>query len=286
MTETDNLPRKIGRYDIKRLLGAGAMGSVYLAEDPRIKRKLAIKVVKLDALRNENDRSDFLVRFQWEAEVSGVLNDPGIVTIYDVGDSEVGPFLAMEFVAGKPLDAYIKSGEMLAMELGAKLRIAAGIAAALDHAHNHGIIHRDVKPSNILVCGQTREAFLIDFGAARAPRSVTGMDPKDFEIGTQGYRSPEQARGEPVSPASDVFMLGATLHFAVHGECIYGLGTEADMHHRSRAGDVRPLSHSYHPKGLAELLERSTAPKMTDRHQTIDAFQEDLERVLWADFDD
>ena len=81
MNEPENLPKQVGRYEIKRLLGAGAMGSVYLAEDPRIKRKLAIKVVKLDAIRNEADRNEFLARFQREAEVSGVLNDPGIVTV-------------------------------------------------------------------------------------------------------------------------------------------------------------------------------------------------------------
>ena len=89
MSEGEHFPKSIGRYEIKALLGSGAMGSVYLAEDPRIKRKLAIKVVRLDTIRSEADRQEFLARFQREAEVSGLLNDPGIVTIYDVGDSEV-----------------------------------------------------------------------------------------------------------------------------------------------------------------------------------------------------
>src|SRR5208283_3435648 len=149
MAESENLPTSIGRYEVKSLLGSGAMGSVYLAEDPRIKRKLAIKVIRLDTLRNDAERHEFLARFQREAEVSGVLNDPGIVIIYDVGDSDLGPFLAMEFVPGKPLDALIKSGEPLPLK--DRLSIAAGVASALDHAHSKGIVHRDVKPGNVMI---------------------------------------------------------------------------------------------------------------------------------------
>ena len=100
-----NYPKMIGRYQVQRLLGSGAMGSVVLAEDPRIKRKVAIKLIKQDAVRTQADQHEFLMRFQREAEVSGLLNHPGIVAIYDVGEEEgYGPFLAMEFVPGKPLD--------------------------------------------------------------------------------------------------------------------------------------------------------------------------------------
>src|ERR1035438_4368419 len=106
MSDPDNLnlPRMIGRYQVLRLLGSGAMGSVVLAEDPKIKRKVAIKLMKLEAVRTEADQHEYLARFQREAEVSGLLNHPGIVAIYDVGEVEgCGPFLAMEFVAGQPL---------------------------------------------------------------------------------------------------------------------------------------------------------------------------------------
>ena len=120
------LPSAIGRYEIKRLLGSGAMGSVYLAEDPRIKRKVAVKVVKMDAMRSDADRQEYMLRFQREAEISGLLNHPGIVAIYDVGESALGPFLAMEFVPGEPLDHIIKSGAPFPIK--DKLRIAAGVA--------------------------------------------------------------------------------------------------------------------------------------------------------------
>lgn len=214
MNEQDNLPKQVGRYEIKRLLGAGAMGSVYLAEDPRIKRKLAIKVVKLDAIRNEADRNEFLARFQREAEVSGVLNDPGIVTIYDVGDSEAGPFLAMEYVAGKPLDSLIKSGEMARMPLRAKLQIAAGVAAALDHAHTHGIVHRDVKPGNVMLTEEGRPK-LMDFGIAK--REDASLTQTGTFLGTPSYASPEQIKEGHATLRSDIFSFGVMVFEMLSG---------------------------------------------------------------------
>jgi len=191
-----------GRYEIKALLGAGAMGSVYLAEDPRIKRKLAIKVVKLDTIRSEAERQEFLARFQREAEVSGVLNDPGIVTIYDVGDSEVGPFLAMEYVAGRPLDAVIRAGELALKD---KLGIAASLAAALDHAHSKGIVHRDVKPGNVMLTAENRPK-LMDFGIAK--RDDASLTQTGTFLGTPSYASPEQIKEGLASSRSDVFSFG------------------------------------------------------------------------------
>lgn len=214
MNEPENLPKQVGRYEIKRLLGAGAMGSVYLAEDPRIKRKLAIKVVKLDAIRNEADRNEFLARFQREAEVSGVLNDPGIVTIYDVGDSEVGPFLAMEFVPGKPLDSLIKSGEMGRMPLRTKLQIAAGVAAALDHAHAHGIVHRDVKPGNVMLTEEGRPK-LMDFGIAK--REDASLTQTGTFLGTPSYASPEQIKEGQATFRSDIFSFGVMVFEMLSG---------------------------------------------------------------------
>ena len=276
MTETDNLPRKIGRYDIKRLLGAGAMGSVYLAEDPRIKRKLAIKVVKLDALRNENDRSDFLVRFQREAEVSGVLNDPGIVTIYDVGDSEVGPFLAMEFVAGKPLDAYIKSGEMLAMELGAKLRIAAGVAAALDHAHSPGIVHRDVKPANVMITEDGRPK-LMDFGIAK--REDASLTQTGTFLGTPSYASPEQIKEGHATTRSDVFSFGVMVFEMLSGTLpfpgtsintiLYRIVNEPPL-------EIKPPVLGLLPESWQRIFSRALAKNADDRYANCALFVRDL----------
>lgn len=276
MNETDNLPKMIGRYEIKRLLGAGAMGSVYLAEDPRIKRKLAIKVVKLDAIRNENDRSEFLARFQREAEVSGVLNDPGIVTIYDVGDSDVGPFLAMEYVAGKPLDAAVKSGEMLATDLGTKLRMAAGIAAALDHAHSHGIVHRDVKPGNVMVTEEGRPK-LMDFGIAK--REDANLTQTGTFLGTPSYASPEQIKEGHATTRSDIFSFGVMVFEMLSGNLpfpgtsintiLYRIVNEPPI-------EIKPPVLGLLPEGWQRVFTRVLAKNADERYPTCAAFVRDL----------
>lgn len=213
--EPDKLPERIGRYEVKALLGSGAMGSVYLAEDPRIKRKVAIKVVKLDVIKKEDERADYLKRFQREAEVSGLLNDPGIVTIYDVGDSDLGPFLAMEFVKGNPLDAYVKAPGMLGLTLADKMRIAIAIGIALDHAHGHGVVHRDIKPANVMI-GEDGRPRLMDFGIAKKPEDINMTQTGTF-IGTPSYASPEQIKEGLATARSDVFSFGVLVFELLSG---------------------------------------------------------------------
>lgn len=276
MNEQDNLPKQVGRYEIKRLLGAGAMGSVYLAEDPRIKRKLAIKVVKLDAIRNEADRNEFLARFQREAEVSGVLNDPGIVTIYDVGDSEAGPFLAMEYVAGKPLDSLIKSGEMAKMPLRAKLQIAAGVAAALDHAHTHGIVHRDVKPGNVMLTEEGRPK-LMDFGIAK--REDASLTQTGTFLGTPSYASPEQIKEGHATLRSDIFSFGVMVFEMLSGvlpfpgtsinTILYRIVNEPPL-------DVKPPVVGLLPERWQSIFSRVLSKDPSGRYPSCASFLRDL----------
>jgi len=273
MSEGENFPKSIGRYEIKALLGSGAMGSVYLAEDPRIKRKLAIKVVRLDTIRNEAERKEFLARFQREAEVSGLLNDPGIVTIYDVGDSEMGPFLAMEFVPGKPLDAFIKGGDLALKD---KLGIAAGIAAALDHAHTMGIVHRDVKPGNVMITSDHRPK-LMDFGIAK--RDDASLTQTGTFLGTPSYASPEQIKEGVATSRSDVFSLGVLVFEMLSGSLPFP-GTSINTILYKIVNEppvpVNPPVDGLVPDGWQRIFNKVLAKNPQERHPSCSAFVREL----------
>lgn len=276
MADPENLPQTIGRYEIKRQLGAGAMGCVYLAEDPRIKRKLAIKVVKLDAIRNDNDRKEFLARFQREAEVSGVLNDPGIVTIYDVGDSDLGPFLAMEFVPGKPLDGIIKAGELATMPLRAKLQIICGVAAALDHAHAHNIVHRDVKPGNVMITEDGRPK-LMDFGIAK--REDASLTQTGTFLGTPSYASPEQIKEGHATLLSDVFSFGVMTFELLSGSLPFPGGSINTILYKivnEPPVEVKPPVVGLLPEAWQRVFSRVLAKNPTDRYPSCSAFVREL----------
>jgi len=252
------------------------MGCVYLAEDPRIKRKLAIKVVKLDAIRSESDRKEFLARFQREAEVSGVLNDPGIVTIYDVGDSDLGPFLAMEYVPGKPLDGIIKSGELQTMPLRAKLQIACGVAAALDHAHAHNIIHRDVKPGNVIITEEGRPK-LMDFGIAK--REDASLTQTGTFLGTPSYASPEQIKEGQATQLSDVFSFGVMIFELLSGTLPFpGASINTILYKivNEPPTEVKPPVTGLLPDAWQRVFNRVLAKNAAERYPSCSAFVREL----------
>ncbi len=270
-----NLPKMIGRYQVLCLLGSGAMGSVVLAEDPRIKRKVAIKLMKLDAVRTEADQHEYLARFQREAEVSGLLNHPGIVAIYDVGEVEGhGPFLAMEFVAGKPLDGIIKNGPALSMK--EKLRIAVGLAEALDHAHAKAIVHRDVKPGNVMV-GEDGRAKLMDFGIAK--REDASLTQTGTFLGTPSYASPEQIKEGMVDSRSDIFSFGVLIFELMSGQSpfpgssintiLYRIVNEPPI-------EVQPPVLGVLPEGWRRVFDKVLAKRPEQRHPSCTAFVREL----------
>ena len=203
----------IGRYEILDELGRGAMGVVYRARDSQIGRVVALKVIHTaNASPQEIER--FKQRFRREAQAAGRLSHPGIVTIHDIAEDSAGqPYLVMEFVEGKPLNLLLGPTHQLPFEL--LLDIGIQVAEALDYAHRNGIIHRDIKPPNIIVT-QDGRAKLADFGIARL--EGTELTQEGTSIGTPSYMSPEQFRGGPVDGRSDIFSLGAVLYWMFTGK--------------------------------------------------------------------
>src|SRR3984893_14053102 len=195
----------IGRYRVEGLVGTGAMGEVYRAYDPVIDRLVAIKVLRPELIAGSGSEQ-WLQRFRREARAAGRRFHPNIVAIWDFGDDNGAPFLAMEFVDGRSLDDLIKSSGPF--EPGRSVAIIAQVLSALGFAHQNGIVHRDVKPSNIMVL-QNGDVKVADFGIAR-------IDASEFTIvgdllGTPAYMAPEQLSGAPVDHRTDLFAAGVIL---------------------------------------------------------------------------
>lgn len=198
---------KLGGYQVEALIGRGAMASVYLARDTKLNRHVALKVL----LGSLAKTSSIVKQFHQEAQAAAPLNHPNIVRIYSAGIEAGTPYIAMEFVDGEPLDRFLKRKGKVSWDVA--LHIGAQVALALDCAHQHGIVHRDVKPSNILV-DRRGGVRLTDFGIAR----MTSGGGAAGVVGTPQYMSPEQATGDEVWPASDLFSLGVTLYQMVSSD--------------------------------------------------------------------
>jgi serine/threonine protein kinase len=203
--------RSVGRYRILDFLGAGAMGEVYLAEDPHIERKLAIKTVRLVGRPQEvDDRKKRLLR---EARAAGRLLHPNVVTLFDAGEAEGLLYLAFELVEGTDLASRLEKGPLSLREV---LRIARQAADALHYAHGQGIVHRDIKPSNILLDPRGR-VKVADFGIAKMAGQSTELTMAGSVMGSPQYLSPEQIRGEDLDGRSDIFSLGVVLYELLSG---------------------------------------------------------------------
>lgn len=222
------IPREgdtFGRYTIERQLGAGGMGVVHLALDTQMQRRVALKVMS-DEL---SDNQEFLTRFHREAETLARLDSPHIVTIFEHGEVDGTPYLAMQYVSGGDLGAQLSQRGPLPVQLAA--RIGAQLAEALHDAHAAGVVHRDVKPANVLVRDPAAAepfVYLGDFGIARAQTADAGLTNVGGVAGSWAYLAPERAKGSPATPASDVYALGCLLHACVTGRAPYA-GSDAEM---------------------------------------------------------
>lgn len=210
--ETDP-PKTIGRYQVERLLGAGAMGFVYLATDPELDRLVAIKTLR-DLTLDETALQVFLERFRNEARAAARLHHPAIVQVYDVGDDpEVGPFLVFEYVPGSTLRQLIRTRGNLSPD--DVVLLAEEIGEALDEAHGNNVIHRDIKPDNLLVT-EFGKGKLADFGVARIPNAA--LTKEGQFLGTPCYAAPETLRDGEYGPETDLFSFAAVLYEAASGK--------------------------------------------------------------------
>src|SRR5436853_1693541 len=213
---------KLGRYEIRSKIGEGGMGEVYLAQDTKLDRKVALKILPADVAAH----ADRMKRFVQEAKAASALNHPNILTIHEIDQTDSGHFIATEFIDGETLRERLRNAPM---KLGEVLDVAAQIASALAAAHAAGIIHRDIKPENVML---RRDGIVkvLDFGLAKLTERLT-PDSADAEaatkalvqtepgvvMGTAIYMSPEQARGLTVDVRTDIFSLGAVLYEMVAG---------------------------------------------------------------------
>jgi eukaryotic-like serine/threonine-protein kinase len=207
---------RLGPYEIVSALGAGGMGEVYRARDPRLKREVAIKVLPA-SFSSDPQR---LHRFEQEAIAAGALNHPNILAVYDIGQQDGAPYIVSEILDGATLRERLRSGPLpIRKAVDYAQQIASGLAAA----HDKGIVHRDLKPENIFITNDGRVKIL-DFGLAKLTRSETEDQTQTVQsdpgtvVGTVGYMSPEQLRGKPADARSDLFSFGAILYEMLSGK--------------------------------------------------------------------
>jgi eukaryotic-like serine/threonine-protein kinase len=209
------LNKKLGRYELLEELGRGSMGIVYKARDPQIDRLVAIKTISLFGQAPE-DEGEYLTRFFVEARAAGRLTHPGIVTIYDVGETPEthAPYIVMEYVCGQSLSDLLTTSSGGKLSIEQALQITQELAEALDYAHSHGVVHRDIKPSNVLLT-EDRKVKVADFGIAKM--NLEQVTLPGHAIGTPAFMSPEQLEGGTVDGRSDLFSLGVILYTILTG---------------------------------------------------------------------
>ncbi|MBC8160243.1 MAG: serine/threonine protein kinase, partial [Roseiflexaceae bacterium] len=198
------------RYELERKIGEGGMARVYLGRDLRLNRRVAVKVLHTQYTSDPQ----FLARFNHEAQAAAALRHPAIIDIYDVGQDGDIPYIVMEFVEGQDLKALIRLGGPLPLERA--VQIAEQVADGLDAAHRAGLVHRDIKPQNIII-GENERVKITDFGIAKSALSTSATE-TGVVFGTADYLSPEQARGLPATHASDIYSLGISLYEMLTGK--------------------------------------------------------------------
>ena len=266
------------RYELGEILGFGGMSEVHLARDTRLHRDVAVKVLRADLARDPS----FYLRFRREAQNAAALNHPAIVAVYDTGEAETPagplPYIVMEYVDGVTLRDIVHNEGPIPPRRA--IEIIADACQALNFSHNHGIIHRDVKPANIMI-SKGNAVKVMDFGIARALADHSSVTQTAAVIGTAQYLSPEQARGEPVDARSDVYSLGCVLYEILTGEPPFvGDSPVAVAYQHVREDPVPPSTRNpdISPE-LDAVVLKALAKNPDNRYQTAAEMRVDLVRV-------
>ena len=267
---------QIGRYELIEEIGQGGMGQVFRARDPLIERDVAIKTISMHL--DANARQEFEARFLREAQSAGRLSHPNIVTIYDVGETDDLVYIAMEYLPGKSLHEILDANQGLPLDL--MLETAVQMADGLAYAHEHGVVHRDVKPSNVIVTADRGTVKLTDFSiaylAAASDRTRAGM-----MLGSPRYMSPEQVKGETVDGRSDIFSLGAVCHEMLTGRPAFDAEALPALLFRivnspvPAPGELRANV----PAELDRIILKCLAKNPQQRYATADELAADLRKL-------
>jgi len=263
-----------GRFRLEEKVGSGGMSSVYRAFDPTLERHVAIKMMHRDI---SND-ADQLERFRREARAVAQLNHPHVVTVIDAGEDDGNPYIVFEYVEGETLKDRIR--RLGRLPVAEAVAYAVEIGRALECAHSHMLVHRDVKPQNVLIDPDGR-AKVTDFGIARS-LEAQGLTATGRVLGTTDYVSPEQALGHEVTAQSDIYSLGIVLYEMLTGEAPFKADTQvavAMQHVRDPLPDVQRRRPEI-SAALAAVVERATAKETANRYATIEDMVHDLEEVL------
>ena len=268
----------LGRYEVQSELGQGAMGIVYKGEDPKINRVVAIKTMSLAQEFEEDMLAEVKERFFREAQSAGRLNHPNIVAIYDAGEEQDLAYIAMEFLKGSDLARYTTPGKLLPLET--VIDLIAQCADALDYAHQQNVVHRDIKPGNIMYDPDTGVVKITDFGIARitdSSKTRTGT-----VLGTPNYMSPEQALGDKVDGRSDLFSLGVVLYQMSTGHLPFSAESMATLLYKivnEQQADPGELRSDL-PSSLRKVIHNALGKQPDRRYQTGAKFAEHLRMVL------
>ena len=267
---------EVGRYQVDLMVGEGAMARVYKAYDPKIDRTLAIKLLKSHLLTDE----EYRVRFFREAKGAGILSHPNIVTVFDVGEEDNHPFLAMEWVEGTTLADVLKEGRKFTPK--EVVEIGIQLVRALDYAHKKGIVHRDVKPGNVMLVKDSLTVKVADFGICRITEADTRSQGQQTQmgdvLGTPHYMSPEQVLGEKVDARSDLFSAGVVLYqlltgaLPFEGDSLISVAFKITKSDPPSIDKLRPEL----PLALRRVIERALKKQADKRYQTGEDFAQAL----------